>query len=60
LKLHAAVCRRELRDIDDLHCLAPDANECRRAVRWLRRVGLDAAGERRLQEILTLLGHGSD
>lgn len=60
LKLHAAVGRNEARDRDDLKALAPTAEECRRAARWLRRAGLDAAGERRLNEILELLGHGND
>ncbi len=59
LKLHAAIGRREARDLEDLVALAPDAGECRRAADWLRRVGLDPAGERRLDEILTRLGHGS-
>lgn len=60
LKLHAAVARREARDLDDLKALAPDADECGRAAGWLRRTELDAAGDRRLQEILTSLGHGND
>jgi len=60
LKLHAAVGRNEARDLDDLKALAPDAEEFRRAVRWLRRAGLDAVGERRLNQILELLGHGND
>ena len=59
LKLRAAVGRNETRDLDDLKALAPDANECRRAAHWLRRAGLDAVGERRLNETLNLLGHGN-
>ena len=60
LKLHAAVDRREGRDLDDLKALAPDADECRRAEHWLRQASLDAERERRLAEILLLLGHGND
>lgn len=60
LKLHAAMGRNEARDLDDLKALAPTAEECRRAAGWLRRAALDDAGERRLNEILELLGHGND
>lgn len=59
LKLHAAVGRREERDTDDLRALAPNSDECRRAVQWVRRLGLDPMGERRLNDILTTLGHGN-
>ena len=58
LKFQAAVGRREDRDIDDLKALAPDAEACQHAVRWLRQSGIDAAGEQRLNQILTILGHG--
>ncbi len=60
LKFHAAVGRREPRDLEDLRALAPDAEECHGAVLWLRRAGLDAVAERRLSEVLNLLGHGND
>lgn len=60
LKLHAAVERREARDLDDLKALAPNADECRRAAQWIRHAGLDAMREQRLNEILELLGHGND
>lgn len=60
LKMSATIGRREPRDLDDLHALAPTKDECRQAARWLRRTGLNAADEQRLLEILTLLGHGND
>jgi hypothetical protein len=60
LKLRAAVERREARDLDDLKALAPDAGEFHRATAWLRGVGLDAAGERRLNEISKILGHANN
>jgi hypothetical protein len=60
LKMRAAISRRETRDLDDLHALAPTADECRQATQWLRRTGFNAADEQRLLEILTLLGHGND
>lgn len=60
LKLHAAVGRREARDLEDLRALQPGAEECRQAVAWVSRNGLDAVGEQRLREVLHFLGHESD
>lgn len=61
LKLHAALDRREPRDLDDLKALAPTADEYRRAVRWVSEsAAMDAARQQRLEEILKLLGHACD
>ncbi len=61
LKLHAALDRREPRDLDDLRALAPTADECRRALFWIRKTTtMDTARQQRLDEILKLLGHASD
>lgn len=58
LKLHAALDRNEARDLDDLRALAPTAEECRKAERWLREtVGIDAVKQRRLEEIFKIFGH---
>jgi hypothetical protein len=59
LKFRALAGRAEDRDADDLKALSPDAATCRRAIDWVRQTGaIDAAGEKRLQKILTELGHG--
>jgi len=61
LKMCAALDRREPRDLDDLRALAPTAEECRRAVLWIRQAGLpDAGWQSRLDEILEFLGHASN
>lgn len=58
LKFRALMGRMEDRDADDLKALAPDVVICRRAIESLRRSDLiDAAGEKRLNKILTELGH---
>jgi len=59
LKIRALAGRAEDRDADDLRALAPDAATCRRAMDCVRQTqSIDAAGEERLQKILTELGHG--
>ena len=59
LKFRALLGRVEDRDADDLRALAPDAATCRRAIDSVRQTqSIDEAGEKRLQEILTKLGHG--
>lgn len=59
LKFRALAGRAEDRDADDLKALAPDAAQCCEAIESVRKNQVvDAEGERRLQKILTELGHG--